>query len=377
MKKEIVVADEARGIIRVTTVDERWYARPAADPVTGLPTTYTYIPSVTWIGHHYPKGIAYHKWLAQHGWDEAVAIREAAADKGSKVHQAVAALLDGRRVALTDAFVNPSTGHPEELTLAEYDCLLAFAAWHAETQPTFVAKDFVVWADDDAYAGTVDLLCRIGSRVWLVDFKTSQYVWPEHRIQVTAYRDALPPALLCGEPREAVGLAILQLGYRGNRRKWKWTPVTPVPELFQAARAIWAEETAGAQPYQRDYPLTIQLTRPVPPATNGTAHAPTNGAPPPQAAADLGALLTASVVAAAAEPESPASEPEPPLTVATVFDAIKAAATVPACARLEHRLSAPASFLHALPAASAKLIRAALKKRRRELAPRPEEALHA
>lgn len=107
MKKEIVTVDEARGIVRVTTVDERWYCRPAIDAKTGLPGVPEFVPSVTWITKHYPKGIAYMKWLAGLGWNEAEAVRQAAAEKGSRVHQAIASLLDGNEVSMTEEFEVP------------------------------------------------------------------------------------------------------------------------------------------------------------------------------------------------------------------------------------------------------------------------------
>ena len=97
MEKIIKVVDKKSGIVQVTTVDERWYARPSQDPVTKLPT-YQYVPSVTWICDYYPKGIAFWKWLANKGWDEAQAIKEAAGDRGTKVHQAIVDLLDGKLV---------------------------------------------------------------------------------------------------------------------------------------------------------------------------------------------------------------------------------------------------------------------------------------
>ena len=152
MKKEIRVVDQAKGIVRITSCDERWYARSTTDQVTGLPV-YQYVPSVTWIAEHYPKGIGFYKWLANTGWDEAEALKEAAGDKGSKVHQAISHLLDGNTVPMDGMVTNPTTGQAEPLTLEEYDALRAFAAWHTAAQPILVEKDIVVWNDAHGYAG--------------------------------------------------------------------------------------------------------------------------------------------------------------------------------------------------------------------------------
>jgi hypothetical protein len=59
-----------------------------------------YVPSVTWITGHYPKGVQFYKWLAEHGWDESQAIKQAAGDNGSKVHDAISAILRGEEVRI-------------------------------------------------------------------------------------------------------------------------------------------------------------------------------------------------------------------------------------------------------------------------------------
>jgi len=277
MKKEIRQVDEKRGILRVTTTDERWYVRASSDILTGLPT-YEFVPSVTWIAEHYPKGIGFYKWLANTGWDEAQALKEAAGDKGSKVHAAIARMLSEqpaiKTIHIDDAVVNPSTGHPEELTLEEYQLLMSFTDWHDATKPVLVSADQVVWNDTDNYAGTVDYLCTINGQLWLIDFKTSKAIYPSHRMQVSAYKHAMP------EWREAK-LAILQLGYAKNRLGYKFTEIEDCYDLFLASRTIWKSETIGQAPLQRDYPLSLTLAQheEVSCAPSGEDAKTTNGSP--------------------------------------------------------------------------------------------------
>jgi hypothetical protein len=94
MKKVIRNVDEKRGILQATLSDERWYLKSTPNEVTGLPE-YKAVPSATWIAGHYPKGVEFYKWLAGKGWDESQAIKEAAGDKGSKVHTAIEMILKG------------------------------------------------------------------------------------------------------------------------------------------------------------------------------------------------------------------------------------------------------------------------------------------
>ncbi len=262
MRKEIRKVDAERNILQVTTVDERWYACPGVHTITGLPE-YIYVPSVTWIANYYPKGIAYSKWLASKGWDEAEAIKAAAGDKGSKVHQAIAQMIDGQVITMDTLILSPASGQPEPLTLEEWECLMGFVRWAQAWSPELVAHDKVVLGPD--YAGTFDFLCRLGPqrKLTLIDFKTGQDVWPSHEIQVSAYGQAIFSSL--DMPEEPLDLGILQVGYRRNRAGWKFTEVENQYDLFRAARLIWAKETAGQVPSQREYPMTLDLTVPLDP----------------------------------------------------------------------------------------------------------------
>ena len=109
MKIEIKKTKD-NNIIQITTLDERWYHILDADK---------FVPSSTWICDYYPKGTAFYKWLAEHGWDEAESIKNAAAEKGSKVHRAIEALLKGAEIHLNDVFPD-SNGEQGELTVEEW-----------------------------------------------------------------------------------------------------------------------------------------------------------------------------------------------------------------------------------------------------------------
>lgn len=279
LKKEIIVVDKEKGILRCTTVGERWYIRDLVDPKTAESKP-EFVPSVTWICDSFPKGPAYWKWLASKGWDEALAIKTAAGDRGSRVHKAIQDLIEGREVPIDAKYPSSSDDEPKELTFEEYDAILSFARWYEEVKPELIAWEFVVWGD--GYAGTVDLLCSIGGQKYIVDFKTSAHIWPSHELQVSAYKHALNltrPApcngpTCKGEKRdhdsncnvslhitepEDVKLAILQVGYRMNKKKFKLTEIDDQYQEFLAAKVIWAREQKGVEPKQREYPMSVRL----------------------------------------------------------------------------------------------------------------------
>ena len=146
-----------KDIVRVTTIDERWYGIKNIDEETGLPF-YQYYPSSSWIASHYPKGIAYFKWLADKGWNEAEAIKNAAGNRGSKVHKATEILDEGKKIKMDDEFFNEELGKGEQLTLEEYDCLIAYKKWSDKIIPEVLLKEFIVINKEVGYAGTADRL---------------------------------------------------------------------------------------------------------------------------------------------------------------------------------------------------------------------------
>lgn len=265
MKKEIVDVDKKGGVFQVTTVDERWYAFPSKNKETGLPE-YRFVPSVTWIAGYYPKGIGFYKWLADKGWDEAQAIKAAAGDKGSKVHQAIEFLVGGGIVKPDSTFDNHDTGQKEELTVEEYEAVLSFSDWWTQLEtPEILLTERTVISQQNNYAGTLDLVLKVGEEIWIVDFKTSQSIWPEYEIQISSYLHALIeeyeknskglPTMNLNDAK----LKIVQLGYRRNKRGWKENDVEDKFDLFLTAHKIWANENEGVEPKQKDYPLEIKL----------------------------------------------------------------------------------------------------------------------
>jgi len=228
-------------IIRITTPDERWYKKKG---------DVLWRPSSSWICEYLPKGIAFYKWLASTGWDEAEAIKEAAGNRGSKVHHAIERLLLGNPVTIEDRFQD-SNGEEAELTVEEWECLLGFQNWFIEARPKVIATEQTVFNDEEWYAGTLDLIAKIDDQVYIIDFKTSQNIHLSHQAQLSSY-------LHC-DGIKADKLGILQIGYRRNKSLYKFTEIPDRFDLFLAAKTIWANENEGKQPPQREYPRIIKL----------------------------------------------------------------------------------------------------------------------
>jgi hypothetical protein len=115
-------------------------------------------PSVTWVA---PKGVGFYKWLADKGWDEAEAAKQAAGDKGCRVHLAIETILQGEfRIDTTVEDKSRSTEHEPALSELTYEELLAgqwFIHWFNEVKPEVIATETTVFSDIHGYARTARL----------------------------------------------------------------------------------------------------------------------------------------------------------------------------------------------------------------------------
>lgn len=266
MKKEIRAIDEKAGLVRITTTDERWYAKVASDPENGLPT-FNFLPSVTWILSIYPK-LGLMRLRDEIGADESELLKKMGGERGSKVHEVCSAIIEGREVRIDSKFTNPNTQQEEELTADEARYVMSFVEWKNRVKPEFLAWDRTIYSEKHGYAGTLDFIARIDGEIYLVDIKTSKVITTEYTMQISAYKQAivnLENDLGLEQSLGDMKLAILQLGTKPLKtmpEEYRWKEVEDNFELFLATRKIWQEvyETQirdGKGWSQRDYPMVL------------------------------------------------------------------------------------------------------------------------
>lgn len=263
MKKEIRIISKEKGIIQITSLDERFYAKPSEDEITGLPI-YKYYPSSTWISGYYPKGIAFYKWLADKGWDEAESLKISAGERGSKVHQACEILESGEEMKMDVKLKNTTTQEPEEVNVDEWQAIVSYQKWFNETKPEVSAVELTVFNEKHEYAGTIDRIYRINGQIWVVDLKTSKAIWEEQVLQLSSYSNAdvdYEALKITDEEWKNRKNAILQIGYRLNKNGYKFTEQENKFDLFLTARKIWANENPDSKPKQIELPLVIKLDK--------------------------------------------------------------------------------------------------------------------
>ena len=246
------------GVLRITSLNERWYAKISVNERTGKKER-MYYPSSTWISGYYPKGVYFHKWLAGKGWSEVEALKQAAADRGSRVHYACEELDEGKEIKITQKYKNPSTGKKEELSKEEVDAIISYRDFVDEEKPELLANEITSFGD--VYAGTADKIFRIKKDIWIVDLKTSQSIWPEHELQISSYSHMkfdLKKLGINESEWKKRRLAILQISYKKNKKRYKFTEVKDKYNLFRnVAYKIWKNENGDGKPMERDYPNVI------------------------------------------------------------------------------------------------------------------------
>lgn len=266
MKKEIKLIDKEKKVVRITTLNERWYAKPSTDSKTGLPI-FEYFPSSTLIASYYPKGIFFYKWLAEKGWDEAEAIKNAAGDKGSKVHIACGHIDEGLEIDIEKSkYLNNSTEQMEELSQEELDCILSYVKFIDDLKPVLLANEITSFGK--FYAGTADKIFAVPNsvypdvrQIWIVDLKTSKSIWEEYKLQISSYSHMdidYKKLGITDVEWENRKLAILQVGYTRNKDGYKFTEIDDKFDLFEMAYKIFLNENPDSKPQQKDYPLIIK-----------------------------------------------------------------------------------------------------------------------
>jgi hypothetical protein len=108
------------------------------------------------------------------------AIKEAGADRGTAIHEALRIYCELGTVPKIGDFDEAVRGYVQGL-----------CRWLLATEPTPILVEQVVGSALHGYAGRFDLLADIDGRKVLVDLKTSARPYPEQHLQIAAYMHAL------------------------------------------------------------------------------------------------------------------------------------------------------------------------------------------
>jgi CRISPR/Cas system-associated exonuclease Cas4 (RecB family) len=139
-----------------------------------------FMPSVTHIlDVAAPKEFGLINFFKQNTPEEIDDISTKAKDNGSLVHDSCEKLLNGVEVPIKD------------FQLKAKKALMSFTSWYDTFKPTKMSTEQMVASKKYKYAGTLDLVCNLGGKRVLVDFKTNKSsIYFTNKLQVMAYKQA-------------------------------------------------------------------------------------------------------------------------------------------------------------------------------------------
>lgn len=110
-------------------------------------------------------------------------VRDKAADIGTLAH----ALIEEH---LTGIPVDRDEYPPKDLEIAE-NAFLAYLEWEGLHDLKIIGSEIQLAHDELYYGGTIDLLAELDGGFALIDFKTTNALYPEHSVQLAAYAELI------------------------------------------------------------------------------------------------------------------------------------------------------------------------------------------
>lgn len=143
------------------------------------------VPGTTTIISRFKDSGALMHWAFQQGKSGAERLYDAAekaADIGTLAHAMVEASIKGEP---PESIFNGEA--PEDQAKAR-NAFNEYLEWAAQTDVKIVAQEMHLVSEEYRFGGTPDAIGLIGNSLCLLDWKTSNAVYPDHAIQLAAYR---------------------------------------------------------------------------------------------------------------------------------------------------------------------------------------------
>jgi hypothetical protein len=231
---------------QLTFLDSRFYTTPDG-----------FLPSVTTILEAYPKDAAYFQWIKSVGQD-ADAIRDAAGDRGTTVHELTERYDNGEEITLLTE--SGALGYK----LQEWAMFERYVDYTIKCSPRIEQNEQNYVSPELGYAGTIDRVINVGGVRYLMDIKTSNAIYPTYWLQLAAYRELLDK--VGGVEVDAVAILWLNAktrteGKKGSIQGKGWQLLTREDtttdlQVFKATKYLWGVQNADSMPRQSSYQLS-------------------------------------------------------------------------------------------------------------------------
>ena len=193
----------------------RWYAPHGS---------YDWKPSVTTIiGDTLSKGKGFEMWLGNHpSYKIACEERDKAADRGTLVHE------------LAENYMNGEVVESDNEEICKH--LMSFEKFWLDNEVQLIETELFMWHKDVPWAGTCDIIAKIGGKYCIIDIKTGNY-YKSHEIQLNMYAELL--SKIVEEPVEMIaglytkGRWIREPNYQLKKFKFNLEIALSVNELWK------------------------------------------------------------------------------------------------------------------------------------------------
>lgn len=220
-----------------------------------------FYPSVTTILQYAPKDKHFERYLKRVGYNADYIVSQASSE-GAQVHNAIDKLLQGEQLNWIKD--NNEALYSEDI----WKMICRFYNFWTRFNPDLIASEIFTYSDKYKYAGTLDLLVELDSKIWLLDNKTSNYVSSVYSMQLAAYKKAIEET----QDIQIDNVGVLWL--KSNKRKpstlkgvyqgegWEIIPVDNIDyhfELFMCAHKFYYDKNPDPKPLYRTYPTQLKL----------------------------------------------------------------------------------------------------------------------
>lgn len=220
-----------------------------------------YYPSVTTILQYMPKNKFFDNWLKDVGHNADLILAKAGKE-GTQVHEAAEALIKGQEVTWMDEYGNA------KYSQLVWEMILKFYDFWSTIKPELIFTEEFTFSDKYKYAGTADLLVKIGEEVWLLDIKTSNSLHRAYDMQLAAYAKAIEEVK--GIKVDRTGIIWLKASTRGPSNKegamqgkgWQVKIVDKIEEnfdLFMTVYKLYKLDNPETKPIFKEYPTVLKL----------------------------------------------------------------------------------------------------------------------
>ena len=103
-----------------------------------------------------------------------------AGEQGTNVHNMIEAYLQGFKISWIDENNRP------RYTLNEWQMFCKFIEFFEKYKPELMVQEFTLVSDKLRFGGTVDFIGKINGEIWLLDWKTSNYLHKTYELQLAA-----------------------------------------------------------------------------------------------------------------------------------------------------------------------------------------------